>query len=157
MEPVIGLLESLTIWHWIGIGVVLMMLEIVTGTFDLLWVGAAAFLTALFVLIAPAPIDAWQGQLVFFFAVAVVFVVMGRTLFRGLRRAPASHPNLNARTASLIGKTGEATTTFESKRGKVRIGDTVWLAEQSDETVIVEGDGVTVTGADGTLLKVRLT
>jgi membrane protein implicated in regulation of membrane protease activity len=85
---VIGLLEGLTVWHWVGIGIVLLALEVAVGTFDLLWVAMGAFLTALFALIIPAPIGGWQGQLVFFGVVAVVFLIGGRTLFKGLRRAP---------------------------------------------------------------------
>lgn len=153
---VIGLLQGLTVWHWAGIGIVLLTLEVAVGTFDLLWVSMAAFLTALFALIIPAPIGAWQGQLIFFAIVAVAFLVAGRTWFKGLRRVPVSHPNLNDRIAALIGQKGEAATSFDGGQGKVKIGDTVWLARQADETVIVEGDQIIVSGAEGTLLKVRL-
>lgn len=153
---VIGLLEGLTVWHWAGIGIVLLTLEVAVGTFDLLWVAMAAFLTALFGLIMPAPIGAWQGQMIFFAIVAVAFLVAGRTWFKGLRRAPVSHPNLNDRLASMIGRRGEAATSFDGGEGKVKVGDTVWLAKQADETVIVEGDQVVVAGAEGTTLKVRL-
>ena len=50
MEAVVGLLEGLTVWHWVGIGIVLLTLEVAVGTFDLLWVAMAAFVTALFAL-----------------------------------------------------------------------------------------------------------
>ncbi len=156
MDTVIGMLEGLTLWHWIGLGVTLLTLEVATGTFDLLWVALGAFITAIFVLIVPAPIGGWQGQLVFFGVSALAFVVAGRTVFKGLRRAPASHPNLNARTAGMIGQGGEATTMFDQRSGKVRVGDTVWLAKQSDDAIISEGDRIVVTGADGTTLLVRL-
>jgi membrane protein implicated in regulation of membrane protease activity len=153
---VIGLLEGLTIWHWVGLGIVLLTLEVAVGTFDLLWVSIGAFLTAVFALIIPEPIGGWQGQLTFFGIAALAFVISGRTLFKGLRRAPSTHPNLNDRTASMVGQRGEAATSFDGGQGKVKVGDTVWLAKQSDDTVIVEGDQVVVSGADGTTLKVRL-
>jgi inner membrane protein len=153
---VIGLLEGLTIWHWVGLGIVLLTLEVAVGTFDLLWVSIGAFLTAVFALTVPEPIGGWQGQLTFFGIAALAFVISGRTLFKGLRRAPSTHPNLNDRTASMVGQRGEAATSFDGGQGKVKVGDTVWLAKQSDDTVIVEGDQVVVSGADGTTLKVRL-
>jgi hypothetical protein len=153
---VISLLEGLTVWHWVGIGIVLLTLEVAVGTFDLLWVAMGAFLTALFALIMPEPIGGWQGQLTFFGIVAIAFVASGRTFFKGLRRAPSSHPNLNDRTAGLVGQRGEAATSFDGGRGKVKIGDTVWLAKQADDTVILEGDEVIIAGAEGTTLKVRL-
>jgi membrane protein implicated in regulation of membrane protease activity len=156
MDAIQTMFESLTLWHWVGLGVVLLTLEVAIGTFDLLWVALGAFLAALFVLIMPAPIDGWQGQLVFFGVSAVVFVAAGRTVFKGLRQAPATHPNLNARTSAMVGQTGDAVTMFEHKNGKVKVGDTVWLAKQIDDTVIVEGDDVVVTGSEGTTLLVRL-
>lgn len=157
MDALIGFLEGLTIWHWVGLGIVLISLEVMIGTFDLLWVSAGAFLTALFALIMPAPINGWEGQLSFFGITAIAFVASGRTLFKGLRNRNTSHPNLNDRLANMAGQRGEAATNFDQGRGKVKVGDTVWLARQSDETVIVEGDGVVVTGSEKGELLVRLT
>lgn len=153
---VVSILQGLTVWHWVGIGIVLLTIEVAVGTFDLLWVAMGAFLTALFAILAPDAIAGWQGQLTFFGAVAILFVVSGRTFFKGLRRRATSHPNLNDRVAGMVGQRGEAATSFDGGGGKVRVGDTVWLAKQVDETVIVEGDEVVITGAEGTTLKVRL-
>jgi membrane protein implicated in regulation of membrane protease activity len=153
---VVGILEGLTLWHWIGIGIVLLTLEVAVGTFDLLWVAMGAFLTALFVVLVPEPMNGWQGQLTFFGVVAIAFVISGRTIFRGLRRRSSSHPNLNDRLSSMVGQRGEAATGFEGGFGKVRVGDSVWLAQQTDEAVIIEGDEVVISGPDGTTLKVRL-
>jgi membrane protein implicated in regulation of membrane protease activity len=156
MDAVVGFLDGLTVWHWLGLGVILLTLEVAVGTFDLLWISIGAFLTALFAWIVPEPAGGWQGQLIFFGVVAVAFLVSGRTLFKGLRRQPSTHPNLNDRIASMIGKHGEAATTIEGGEGKVRVGDTVWLASQADEAVIVEGDQIIVSGAEGATLKVKL-
>jgi len=156
MDALIGFLEGLTIWHWVGLAIVLLAFEIMIGTFDLLWVSAGAFLTALFALIMPAPINGWEGQLTFFGVVAIAFVASGRTLFKGLRNRVSSHPNLNDRLANMVGQRGEAATNFDQGRGKVKVGDTVWLARQSDDTVIVEGDGIVITGSESGLLLVRL-
>jgi membrane protein implicated in regulation of membrane protease activity len=156
MDGLIGFFESLTVWHWVGLGIVLMTIEVAVGTFDLLWVSIGAFLTALFALIVPLPAGGWQGQMVFFGIMAIAFVISGRTLFKGLRQRTTTHPNLNDRLANMVGQHGEAATSFDGGEGKVKVGDTVWLAKQADETVIVEGDQVVVSGAEGTTLKVRL-
>jgi membrane protein implicated in regulation of membrane protease activity len=63
MDAMIGFLSSLTVWHWVGLGIVLMAIEVMVGTFDLLWVSIGAFLTALFALIVPLPMGGWEGQL----------------------------------------------------------------------------------------------
>ncbi len=156
MDALVGFFESLTIWHWVGLGIVLMTIEVAVGTFDLLWVSVGAFLTALFALIVPLPAGGWQGQMVFFGVVAIAFVISGRTLFKGLRQRTTSHPNLNDRLANMVGMHGEAATNFDQGEGKVKVGDTVWIAKQSDETVIVEGDKIVVTGSEAGRLKVRL-
>lgn len=155
MDAVLHLLEAVTIWHWLGLGIVLLTLEVAVGTFDLLWVAVAAFTTALLSLVAPDWIDGWQGQLVVFGVIAVVFVIMGRTLFKGLRNAPSSHPNINDRTSAMIGQHGRAAGPFEAGVGRVKVGDTMWAATAADGAAIVEGDDVIVSGAEGTTLKVR--
>lgn len=156
MDAVVGLLAGLTIWHWIGLGLLLLAIEVGVGTFDLLWVAAGAFLTAAFMLVVPAPINGWSGQLTFFGVAAVAFVISGRTLFKGLRSRTTSHPNLNDRLASMAGQRGTAAISFDRGRGKVKVGDTVWLAIQSDDAVIVEGDQIVVTGSEQGMLKIKL-
>lgn len=153
MDSVVGFLSGLTVWHWVGLGIVLMAIEVAVGTFDLLWVSLGAFLTALFALLFPAPVGGWEGQLTFFGLVAIAFVISGRTIFKGLRNRASSHPNLNDRLANMVGQHGQATTAFEGGSGKVKVGDTVWLAQA--EGAISVGDGVTVTGAEHGVLKVR--
>jgi membrane protein implicated in regulation of membrane protease activity len=156
MDGIVGLLSGLTVWHWLGLGIVLITIEIAVGTFDLLWVAAGAFLTSLFALIVPPPLGGWEGQLTFFGVIAIAFVVSGRTLFKGLRKRSTTHPNLNDRMANMKGMRGEAATNFDRGLGKVKVGDTVWIANQDDDAVIVEGNAIVVTGADHGVLKVRL-
>jgi membrane protein implicated in regulation of membrane protease activity len=156
MDALVGFLGGLTVWHWLGLGIVLISIEVAVGTFDLLWVSAGAFLTSLFALIVPPPLGGWEGQLTFFGIVAVAFVISGRTIFKGLRTRSTSHPNLNDRFANMVGQRGEAASNFDLGRGKVKLGDTVWLAKQSDDTVIVEGDMVVVTGSAEGMITVRL-
>jgi membrane protein implicated in regulation of membrane protease activity len=93
--------------------------------------------------------------MVFFGFAAIIFVVSGRTLFKGLRRGETSHPNLNNRLANMVGQHGEAATVFVDRRGKVKVGDTVWLAAQADATTITLGDAIIVTGSEGGVLMVR--
>lgn len=153
MDAMIGFLSSLTVWHWVGLGIVLMAIEVMVGTFDLLWVSIGAFLTALFALIVPLPMGGWEGQLSFFGFVAIAFVISGRTIFKGLRNRASTHPNLNDRLANMVGQHGQATTAFDDGSGKVKVGDTVWLAQ--GDGLINAGDKVTITGADRGVLRVR--
>lgn len=148
-------LEGLSVWHWVGLGIALLAIEVALGTFDLLWVSAGAFLTALFALIAPLPVGGWQGQLSFFGLTAIAFVICGRTYFKGLRNPRSTHPNLNNRFANMVGQHGEAATGFVDNRGKVKVGDTVWLAMMAGADAIAEGDAIVVTGAADGMLEVK--
>ena len=78
----------------------------------------------------------------------------GSVYFKGLRNRASSHPNLNDRLANMVGQHGQATVAFEGGSGKVKIGDTVWLARA--DGAINPGDGVTVTGAEQGVLRVRV-
>jgi inner membrane protein len=156
MEWAADILAGMTLWHWVGVGIVLLTLEVAVGTFDLLWVALAAFSTALFALAAPDPYGGWEGQLVWFAAVALLLVALGRTVFRGLRTRASTHPKLNDRMAQLLGRPGEATIAFENGEGHVKIGDTVWPARQVGEGAPLRpGDDIIVSGSEGTILKVR--
>ncbi len=160
MEFIVSLLEQMTIWHWLGVGILLLCVEIMVGTFDLLWIAVAAFAAGLFGLVAPGEMGGWQGQLVFFGVAAVVLVIMGRTVFRGMRQVVATHPNLNDRMSTMVGQRGVAIRRFQQGAGKVRIGDTEWLAVMDsgpmvDPFEINAGDEVLVTGAQGTSLRVK--
>ena len=72
-------------------------------------------------------------------------------LWLNARVAASSEPHLNQRTAQLIGRQGIVAEEFVAGRGKVRIGDTVWLAEGPDAAT---GAAVRVTGVNGMSLVV---
>lgn len=155
MDALLDFLSGLSVWHWLVLGIVLMAIEVAVGTFDLLWVGVGAFLTALFALLAPLPAGGWAGQLTFFGIVALAFVASGRTVFRGLRNRTVSHPNLNDRLAGMVGQHGRSVSAFEDGAGKVKVGDTVWLAEAGDASAIGSDQPVVVTGSRQGRLTVR--
>ena len=139
----------LTVWHWLAFGLVLLGIEMMTGTFDFLMIGIAAWAAAAFAWLAPDEIAGWKGQLIFFGVAGTVMVLFGRTFLVGLRGRTEEHPTLNKRMASLVGQRGVATADFSvAGQGRVKIGDTVWGAETVDGSeVIHNGDAVIVEGA----------
>ena len=82
-------------------------------------------------------------------------VVPRRSL--NLKRVPAEltfhpgEPPLNEPNRAMLGSRGTVCETFQAGRGKVRIGDTVWLATGPD---LAEGTPVAVSGVQGTRLVV---
>jgi hypothetical protein len=140
--------NELTVWHWLALGLVLFGIELITGTFDLMMLAIASWLTAAFAYFGPDAYTTWQGQLVVFGAAAFVLVALGRTLFAGLRGQIDEHPTLNKRMAGLIGQSGVATGDFSGRTGQIKVGDSVWGAEAADQHIrILAGDAVVVESA----------
>ncbi|MEE2929885.1 MAG: NfeD family protein [Pseudomonadota bacterium] len=144
-----------TAWHWLALGLVLLSIEMMTGTWDLLWVGLAAMFTSAFAAFAPAGMAGWEGQLIFFAIASTVLFITGRTLFRKMREDVEEHPTLNKRMASTLGQRGIVAEDFNGGLGQIKLGDTVWSAQSVDGANLASGAAVIVEATEGTTLKVR--
>jgi membrane protein implicated in regulation of membrane protease activity len=136
-------------WWWLILALVLGIAEIIVPGVFLIWIGAAAFVTGVLALMLPLPAAA---EFVIFAVSAIGSVWLGR---RYLRDNPiqSADPLLNDRAARLVGRQVIVIEPISGGEGKVKVGDTVWLATGPDAAV---GDRVTITGADGSRLKVEL-
>lgn len=142
-------LEGLQFWHWMILGLALAVVEVMApGTF-FLWLGIAAGLTGVVVLVIPE--IAWQLQLILFGVLSVVSVWAGRTW---LRRYPlkTEDATLNRRGLQYVGRVFVVDQAIVNGRGTVKVGDSLWRAEGPDAPV---GARVRVTGIAGTVLQVE--
>lgn len=144
-----------TAWHWLALGLMLLSLEMMLGTFDLLWISIAAGLTSAFTAIAPDGIAGWQGQLVVFAVASTALFIVGRTLFRQMRENVEEHPTLNKRMAGTLGQRGIVAEDFSGGIGRVKLGDTVWSAQSVDGANLASGAAVVVEATEGNMLKVK--
>lgn len=152
MSMALDLWSHQPLWFWWALGAVLIAAEIASMTTYLLWPGIAAFATGFLVLIAPS----LDGRLaLFLFAVlAVASTIAAKRFLPHATQDSAS--TLNRRSAQMLGRNGVAEHDFAGGRGAILIDDTRWSAEAIDGSAPKKADGLTVTGADGTLLQVRL-
>jgi len=155
MDATVAILNNLEAWHWIALGLVLIGIEVAAGTFDLLFIGIAAFATALFAAVAPGSLADWEGQMFFFAVTAIALIVLSRTVFADMRSQASDKLGLNQRMVGMIGSRGVVTQSFAAGAGRVKIGDTVWSAESIDGSDVTEGTAVVVDGAELTVLKVK--
>lgn len=134
-------------WLWFAAGVALLVLETVVPGVHFLWFGIAAAIVGAIALATPL---AWQIQLVIFalISIASVFLVRRYSVTDG---AKTDEPVLNVRGAQYIGRTVEVVDAIRNGRGKVRVGDSVWVAEGEDAAI---GAKVEVQGVNGTVLVV---
>lgn len=145
----IGFLENLAYWHWFVLGVVLAAIEVMApGTF-LLWLGIAAGVVGVVVLIVPDL--AWEWQLALFAVLSVVSVLIGRAVMKRYA-TPADDSTLNRRGEQFVGRVFVLAEPIENGRGAIRAGDSLWRVAGADRPV---GSRVRVTGTDGALLSVE--
>ena len=135
-------------WWWLLAAALLGILEIFVPGIFLVWMAAAAAVTG--ILVAMTGI-ALPYQLTVFALLAIAAVYGGR---RHYERNPvdSEDPQLNDRTARLIGQTVTVVTAIEHGEGRVKVGDSVWPARGPDA---VAGARVKVSGAQGNCLTVE--
>lgn len=150
-----GLLWPPTVWHWLILALVLLGVEMLLGTFDLLMVSIAAFLTTAFAAFGPAAFTGWEAQLTVFFGASIVLIILGRTVFTNLRTGGPGEPALNRRMHRMVGARGTVVDDFASGQGRVRLGDTEWLAEAIQGENLKAGAAIVVEGARSTVVLVR--
>jgi membrane protein implicated in regulation of membrane protease activity len=144
--------NRLEAWHWLALGAILLAIEIVSTTMYLLWPGIAALLVGALNFLSPSI----GGPLsVFLFAVlAMVSSVAWHRSPYG-RRASAKPNHVNARMQTYLGRRGAAAGDFIGGHGAILLDDTRWAAV-ADGADPKGGEMLQVTGADGTVLRVRV-
>ena len=146
-------LQALTFWHWMVLGVALVVLEILLPGIWFLWLGLGALVTGGIAFFLPDL--SWQIQITVFCALSIVSVIAGRMVMRR-QGEPSDHPLLNRRGAQYVGKQYRLEEATRNGQGRVRIGDTLWRVELSPPGTDVAADSsVTVTGVDGSTLQVK--
>jgi inner membrane protein len=135
-------------WAWLALGLLLAVAEIVIPGVFLIWLAGAAIAVGVLAWLLPLSL-AWQ--IVLFAALAIVAVFSGR---RYLRSNPidAADPLMNDRGGRLVGEVVLVTSAIGAGTGKVRCGDSEWLAKGPDAA---PGTRMRVTGHDGVVLLVE--
>jgi inner membrane protein len=134
-------------WWWLLAAALLGILEIFVPGIFLVWMAIAAGITGIMAALLPISLP---FQLGIFALLAFAAVYSGR-LYYEQNPVPSTDPNLNERTARLIGQTVVVETAIQNGEGRVKVGDSVWKARGPDAPA---GSQVVVTGADGSCLSV---
>jgi len=138
-------------WWWVGVGVLLLAVEVATGTDQLLWPSASAGVVA-----------AWQGLGLplspgLDVGLFAVLTIASTLLARRYLRRPAAGPDVNDRVTRLVGGRGEAVTAFQNGQGRVFVDGAEWAAEAQGDASIDAGARVEVVEVlDGGRLLVKL-
>lgn len=135
-------------WWWLIGGTLLLIAEILAPGFFLLFIGLAAIVTGLFVLLfgfglAPA--------LALFAIYTALAVYLGRKVYAN-RPVASSAQHLNDRSAQLIGRSAVAVGPIDQHGGRVRLGDGEWSARGGP---VQAGERVQIVAVEGNCLIVE--
>jgi inner membrane protein len=116
-------------WGWAILAAVLALAELHSPGSYLIWIALGALLTAAFHAVYAPSLEA---QLATMALASAASCVIGWFVYRRLDRSRSEARPLNERQELLIGEKGVVSSAIANGTGKVRLGDTVWLAEGPD-------------------------
>ncbi|MCB1651104.1 MAG: NfeD family protein [Alphaproteobacteria bacterium] len=146
-------LENLVFWHWWIVAGVFFLFEVLSLSFFFLWLGLAAVIVGLLILMLPAIL--WPLQFTLWAGLSVITAVLWRVY---KKKNPDMHasdePALNKRGQQYIGRTFTLTEPVVNGFGKVKVDDSIWKIEAAAD--IEAGQKVKVNAIEGTILKVEV-
>ncbi|WP_454597695.1 NfeD family protein [Qipengyuania sp. SM2507] len=135
-------------WFWFAAGLILAGLEMVVPGVYLMWLAMAALATGVITLVA---LPSLAVQVTSFIFLSLIFAFSARRMLRD-RPIVSSDPLLNNRGGRLTGQTALVTQALVSGSGRIKVGDSEWIARGPDMAV---GERVRITGSDGSELLVE--
>lgn len=135
-------------WIWIAIGLILAALEMLVPGVYLIWLAVAAVITGVLTLGLGL---GFPSQIVIFVFLSLIAAFSAR---RMLRDSPieSSDPLLNRRGSRLVGETAIVTQALDGGSGRIKYGDSEWIARGPDMGI---GTRVRIIGSDGAVLQVE--
>lgn len=135
-------------WVWLTLGLLLAAAEMLVPGVFLLWLGLAAIATGLVAWLLPIGVPL---QVVLFTLVSGVVIALVRK-YLPPGQITAADPVMNQRGARLVGEHATVTQAIADGQGRIRLGDSEWIARGADAPA---GARVRITGADGAVLLVE--
>ena len=140
---------QITYWHWWILAIALLIFEIATPGFFLLWIGIAAGLVGALLWFMPGL--GWEYQILIFAVLSVTSVVLWR-MYQKAHPTTSDQPALNRRGEQYIGRVFTLQEGIVNGVGKIRVDDSTWKVEGAD---CPAGTRIHVVGVDGVILKVE--
>ena len=137
-------------YAWLALGLILAALEMAIPGVFLIWMAGAALIVGALAWLTPIGLPL---QIVIFAGLAIAAVFLGRRYIAG-HPIHEADPMMNKRADRLVGETVVVTQAIEGGTGKVKLGDSEWLARGADAAV---GARLRVTRHEGTALLVEAT
>jgi membrane protein implicated in regulation of membrane protease activity len=135
-------------WVWLTLWLVLAGLEMLVPGVYMIWLAVAAIVTGVLALAFDVSLPA---QIVYFVFLSLIIAFSAKR-FLGERPIESSDPLMNRRGARLVGETATVVQAIEHGSGRVKLGDSEWIAHGPN---VAAGERVRVSGSEGTILLVE--
>ena len=142
-------------WHWVVLGIVLLLLELAVPAFFLVWFGLGALIVGVVLLAVPSLSFAWQVLIWTVFSLASIWLWF-KVFKPGFYKTRAGMSK-----GAVIGEVGLVIRDIRPfEKGQIRfqkpvLGDEVWESIADEE--IKAGERVKVLEVEGNILKVGRT
>ncbi len=145
-----GWLATIDYWHWLVLGVALVILEVLSPGAFFLWLAISAGIVGILLLINPEM--TWEYQILAFALFSVVSIALWRIY---IKRHPieTDQPRLNRRGEQYVGRSFNLEQPVVNGQGKIRVDDSTWKIEGPD---CESGTRVRITGVAGVVLKFEI-
>jgi hypothetical protein len=135
-------------WVWLTLGLVLAGLEMLAPGVYLIWLALAAIVIGVMTLALDLSLAA---QVIDFVFLSLIFAFSAKRILRD-KPIESSDPLMNRRGARLVGETALVVQAIEHGSGRVRLGDSEWIARGPN---VAAGERVRVSGSEGAILLVE--
>ncbi len=145
-----SLITQLEFWHWLTFGLVLIILEMLSPGVFLMWLGIAAGIVGLLMLVQPDM--GWQTQMVLFALLSIASIIFWRWAQKHFS-SESDNLHMNRRAEQYIGRTFNLLEPIVNGMGKIKVDDSTWKVQGEDAPA---GTQVVVTGVDGVVFEVKI-
>jgi membrane protein implicated in regulation of membrane protease activity len=142
-------IDNVVFWHWWILAGLLLIIELTVPAFFFLWLGIAAGLTGLILLVFPEL--GIESQLILFAILSIVAVIAWRR-YREISVPESDQPHLNRRGSQYVGREFTLEAPIINGLGKVDVDDSTWRIRGPN---LPAGSQVRVTRVDGVVLVVE--
>jgi len=136
-------------WYWWIIAVAFLAIELLVPGFFFLWLSVSAFVVGSILLMIPG--TPFEVQLLLFSVLAVTSIQVWRR-YVSAKAQQSDQPLLNQRGAQYVGQIFNVIVPIENGQGKIKVGDSQWLARGED---CPAGSKVKVVSVKGTVFEVE--
>ena len=143
------LFPSIGPYFWWIVAGALLLAELVQPGFFMIWLAAAAALTATLQMIFHLD---WTMEVICFAVLSVLSVAVSWRIVTSAWSSTSDQPNLNQCHHAFIGKTFYLEKPIVDGHGKIKVDDRIWDVQGPD---LPKGTQVKVTGVEGLRLRVK--